>query len=382
MDDTTNETLKAWRRHLHAHPELGYEEKATSDFVAQKLASFGLSVHRGLGGTGVVGTLSRGEGRAIALRADMDALPIEEMTNLEYRSKTSGVMHACGHDGHMTMLLGAAQALAASDKVTGTVHFVFQPAEETGGGGRKMVEDGLFKEFPVDAVYGAHNWPGLPFGAVAVRPGPVMAASDMFEITIEGKGMHAGMPNLGVDAIVIAGEILGALQLIASRNTHPADASTVSVTQIHAGDSWNAVPQTVVLRGTARSFRAETRKMIEARMKQIANGIAAAHGARAEVDFRRGYPATVNDAEAAAFVTGVAMEEVGADKVLTGELPSMGTEDFAYMLEAEKGCYFWLGAGPAEHGHILHNAGYDFNDDLIPVGVDFWVKLAEASFAR
>src|SRR3954471_15159012 len=291
-----HDEMTAWRRDIHAHPETAFEEHRTSDYVAKKLGEFGIQVERGLAGTGLVGTIKRGEGPAIGLRADMDALHIHEANGFGHKSQNEGKMHACGHDGHTTMLLGAARYLQETGRFKGTVHFIFQPAEENEGGGRKMIEDGLFKKFPVQSVYGMHNWPGTPVGTFAVRPGPMMACFDIFEITVTGKGGHAAMPHTGVDPVVAAAQIVTSLQTIASRNTHPVDSAVVSVTQIHAGDTWNVIPESVVLRGTTRSFKPAVRDAIEARMKQIADGVAAAHGASAKFRYERRYPPTINHA--------------------------------------------------------------------------------------
>jgi len=379
-----HEDMTAWRRHLHAHPETAFEETATADFVAGKLESFGIEVDRGLAKTGVVGTL-RGDGggnRAIGLRADMDALHIHEKNAFEHRSRNDGKMHACGHDGHMAMLLGAARYLAETKGFDGTVHFIFQPAEEGEGGGRAMVEEGLFERFPVEAVYGMHNWPGRPVGTVAVRPGPMMAAFDVFEITVHGVGSHGAMPHLGVDPIVIAAEIVGALQTIASRTVDPMDAAVVSVTQIHAGDAWAVIPDEVVMRGTTRAFEPEVRAALEPAIRRIAEGVAAAHGASAQVHYERRYPPTVNSEEESAFAAEVAADVVGEDNVERDPTPSMGAEDFAFMLEARPGAYVWVGNGPTEGGCLLHNAAYDFNDDVLPIGASYWARLVERALPR
>jgi len=371
--------MRAWRHALHAHPETAYEEVRTADLVAQALASFGVEVHRGLARTGVVGTLRSGTGaRAVGLRADMDALPIEEANTFAHRSRRPGKMHACGHDGHTAMLLGAAQHLAATRAFDGTVRFIFQPAEESEGGGRAMIEDGLFERFPVDAVFGMHNWPGLPVGEFAVRPGPMMASSDVFEITVAGRGGHAAMPHNVVDPIVAASHVVQALQTIVSRNAAPVEAAVVTVTQIHGGDAWNVVPGEVVLRGTARAFRPEVRDLIEEGIARVCGGVAAAFGARATVRYERRYPPTVNTPAEAAFAADVMRELVGRERVHTDLPPTMGAEDFAYMLQARPGAYAWIGNGPGEGGCMLHNPRYDFNDDILPLGASYWVRLAES----
>ncbi|WP_343074037.1 M20 aminoacylase family protein [Microvirga zambiensis] len=370
--------MQAWRHHLHAIPETAFEEFKTSDYVAGLLTEFGLDVARGIGGTGVVGSLTRGRGRTIGLRAELDALDIEEVRDLPYRSRHHGKMHACGHDGHMAMLLGAARYLSASDTFRGTVRFIFQPAEENEGGGLRMIEDGLFDRFPVDAVFGMHNWPGIEMGHMAVRSGPIMAASDMFEITVTGQGTHAGMPHMGSDAIVAASALVAALQTITSRRVHPAEPSVVSVTQIHGGNTWNGVPAEVVLRGTVRSFDPGVRHGIEAAMGTIAAGIGRTHGVTVKVDYDRRYPATVNHPEAVETVARIAASLFGAANVVRDALPSMGAEDFSYMLQKRPGCFVWLGAGPTADGHVLHNEHYDFNDRLLPLGAEFWIRLVQS----
>ncbi|MBM6594025.1 M20 aminoacylase family protein [Microvirga pudoricolor] len=374
--------MTAWRHHLHAIPETAFEEFKTSDYVAGLLAGFGLEVERGIGGTGVVGTLHRGGSRTIGLRAELDALDIEEVRDLPYRSVHPGKMHACGHDGHMAMLLGAARHLSASDIFRGTVRFIFQPAEENEGGGLRMIEDGLFDRLPVDAVYGLHNWPGIDVGRLAVRSGPIMAASDMFEITVTGQGTHAGMPHMGSDAIVAASALVAALQTIPSRRIQPAEPNVVSVTQIHGGNTWNGIPADVVLRGTVRSFDPGVRDGIEAAMTRISAGISQTYGVAVDVEYDRRYPATVNHPEAARSVAKLAACVFGPGNVVEDALPSMGAEDFSYMLQKRPGCFVWLGAGPASDGHVLHNERYDFNDGLLPLGARFWTRLVETELPR
>jgi amidohydrolase len=368
--------MTAWRRDIHANPEIAYEELHTADLVAQKLESFGLKVHRGLGRTGVVGTLTAGEGkRAIGLRADMDALMVREENEFAHCSRNSGKMHACGHDGHTAMLLGAAKYLAATKHFDGTIHFIFQPAEESGGGGREMVEQGLFDKFPCDSVYGMHNWPELPLGQFGTRPGPLMASSDKFEIELAGHGCHAAMPHTGVDLVVAASAIVQALHTIVSRSADPLEPAVVSVTQIHAGDAYNVIPGTALLRGTARAFSTEVQDLIERRIREICSGITAAYGASAEVRYTRNYPPTVNDATQAAVCTAVAGRLVGAENVIKVK-PVMGAEDFSFMLKARPGCYVFAGTGPLKDGRALHNPRYDFNDELLPLGAAYWAALA------
>lgn len=368
--------LVALRRDLHAFPELAFQETRTADVVARELAALGLKVTTGLGGTGVVGTLHRGDGPAIGLRADMDALPITETSGVPHASRTPGTMHACGHDGHVAMLLGAAHLLSADPDFTGTVHFIFQPAEECEGGGRRMVEEGLFTAFPCKSVWGLHNWPGLPLGTLATRPGAIMASMDTFEIRIHGAGTHAAMPHLGIDPGVVAAEIILALQTLVSRRLSPLAPAVVSVTQMQGGDTWNVIPGLVTLRGTVRCLGAAERGTISSLMARLVNGIAAAHGAQADVDYFDGYPATVNSPEAVP----VALAAAGRVPAITHSLgdvaPSMAAEDFAYMLEACPGAYLWLGVDGAQSSRPLHNSGYDFNDDALAIGPAYWHALA------
>jgi hippurate hydrolase len=372
-----HDEMTAWRRDLHAHPETAFEEHRTADYVAEKLGGFGIEIHRGLAGTGVVGTLRRGDGPAIGLRADLDALHIREANGFGHRSQNIGKMHACGHDGHTAMLLGAARYLAEAARFRGTVHLIFQPAEENEGGGRKMIEDGLFEKFPVQAVYGMHNWPGAPVGTFAVRPGPMMAAYDIFEITVTGKGAHAAMPHTGIDPVVTAAQIITSLQTIASRTTHPVDAAVVSVTQIHGGDTWNVLPEEVVLRGTTRSFKPAVRDAIEAQLSRIAEGVAAAHGARVAIRYERRYPPTINHEAETEIAARIAADVVGIANVDRNPTPTMGAEDFAFMLEQKPGCYIFIGNGPSDGGKVLHSPHYDFNDEVLPIGASYWARLVE-----
>jgi len=374
--------LTVLRRDLHAHPELGFEEERTSGIVAERLAAWGIEVHRGLARTGVVGVI-RGRrttsGRAIALRADMDCLPIEEAGEVPWRSTHAGRMHACGHDGHTVMLLGAARHLAETRNFDGTVVCVFQPAEEGGGGARVMLAEGLFERFPVDAVYALHNWPQLPPGRIAVRAGPVMAATDEIQLTIRGRGGHGAMPHLAVDPVVAAAHVIAALQTVASRNVEPVDAAVVSLCSMQTSQvgAYNVIPDEVRLIGTARSFRPETRDLAERRVREIATGVAQALGASAELRYVRGYPATVNTPHEAELAARIGERLLGAENVVRDAPPTMGAEDFAYMLQARPGAYVWLGQGGAAGGCLLHNPRYDFNDEVIPLGAGYLAALAE-----
>ncbi len=378
-----HDDMTAWRRDFHAHPELGFEEQRTSDIVAAKLAEFGIEVHRGLGVTGVVGTLKNGDGPAIGLRADMDALPMTETADIPHKSTTQGKMHACGHDGHTTMLLGAARYLAETKRFKGTVHFIFQPAEEGKGGGREMVKEGLFKIFPMQSVFGMHNWPGMPLGSFAVKDGPIMAAADNFEIIITGKGGHGALPHMCIDPVAIGAEMVGALQTIASRTTHPMDSVVVSVTNFHAGEDFGIIPETAHLRGTVRTFRPEVQDHAEDSIQRITDGICAAHGATAEVIYTRRYPPTVNHSDQAKIAGDMAAEMFGEDNVDRDPVPSMGAEDFSFLLREVPGCYVWAGARPVDVDEVpdLHNPAYDFNDDLLCVGASYWARLAEKVLA-
>ncbi len=375
--------LTALRRDIHAHPELAFDEHRTADLVASELESYGLEVHRGIARTGVVGVLRAGNsGRMIGLRADMDALPLPELNEFPHRSKHAGKMHGCGHDGHTAMLLGAARHLAAHPDFDGVAVFIFQPAEESEGGAAVMIEDGLFERFPVESVYGLHNWPGIPVGEMAVMPGPVMAGTCGFEIVVRGHGCHAAMPHQGVEAIVAGAQLVQALQTVVSRNLHPCESAVVSVTQFHAGEAWNVIPEEVVLRGTIRSFKSEVQETVERAIERLCSGIAAANGAQISVHFDHRYPATVNSVNEANFCREVAAEVFGGERVLTDVLPSMGAEDFAYMLREKPGCYVWLGNGPGTGGCTLHNPHYDFNDDILGFGVAYWVRLVQKALPQ
>ncbi|MEJ5991389.1 M20 aminoacylase family protein [Ramlibacter sp. PS3R-8] len=378
-------SIVAVRRDIHAHPELCFQEQRTADVVAGKLAEWGIPILRGLGKTGVVGIVKNGtSSRAVGLRADMDALPMQEFNTFAHASKHAGKMHACGHDGHTAMLLAAAQHFAKNRNFDGTVYLIFQPAEEGGGGAREMMRDGLFEKCPMEAVFGMHNWPGSQIGKFAVSPGPVMASTSEFKITIRGKGSHGAMPHLGIDPVPIACQMVQAFQTIISRNKKPIDAGVVSVTMIHAGEATNVVPDSCELQGTVRTFSTEVLDLIEKRMRQIAEHTCAAHDAACEFEFVRNYPPTINSRDEAEFARKVMASIVGEANVLVQE-PTMGAEDFAYMLEAKPGAYCFIANGDGSHremGHgagpcMLHNPSYDFNDDLIPLGATYWVRLAE-----
>ncbi|MCX7232682.1 MAG: M20 family metallopeptidase [Burkholderiales bacterium] len=381
-------SIAAIRRDIHAHPELCFEEVRTADLVAAKLTEWGIPIHRGLGTTGVVGIVKNGTShRAIGLRADMDALPMQEFNTFSHDSQNKGKMHACGHDGHTAMLLAAAQHFAKQRLFDGTVYLIFQPAEEGGGGAREMIKDGLFEQFPMDAVFGMHNWPGTEVGKFAVSPGPVMASSNEFKVVIRGKGAHAALPHNGLDPVPVACQMVQAFQTIITRNKKPIDAGVISVTMIHAGEATNVIPNSCELRGTVRTFSVEVLDMIEARMRQIAEHTCAAFGLSCEFEFFRNYPPTVNSAKEAEFARAVMASIVGPDNVLQQE-PTMGAEDFSFMLQVKPGCYNFIANGDGSHRDIdhgggpcmLHNPSYDFNDDLIPLGATYWVRLAEAWF--
>jgi len=372
-DDLTN-----WRRDIHAHPELGFEEHRTSDLIAQKLAEFGCEVFRGIGRTGIVGRLRAGASpRSIGLRADMDALPIQEATNLPHRSRHDGQMHACGHDGHTTMLLGAARYLAETRNFDGMVHLIFQPAEEGLGGGEAMVKDGLFERFPCDAVFGMHNRPGLAVGKFQIRTGPMMAGGAYFDIAVTGRGAHGARPEAGIDPVIVASHITTALQTVVSRNVRPLDTAVLSVTQIHAGDAYNVIPEQAFIRGTARAFVSETLSLIEQNMRRIASGVASGFGAAAQLDFRIIFPPLVNDATEAEFIADTAAGLVGEDNINRNGNLVMASEDFSFMLNRRPGAYIQIGNGDVEGGCEVHNPGYDFNDAALPLGASLFARLAE-----
>jgi amidohydrolase len=369
----------AWRHQIHANPELAFNEHRTARFVADKLRGFGFDeIHEGIGGTGIVGVLRSGRGtRAIGLRAELDALPVLEKTGLAYASKTEGIMHACGHDGHTSMLLGAAKLLSQSRSFDGTVYFIFQPAEENEGGSRRMIEEGMFERFPVEAVYAVHNWPGVALGTIAARIGAQMAAVDMFELSFEGLGAHAAMPQRGDDPILAAGAFVQAVQRIVSRSVDPQTALVVSLTQIHGGNVGNIVPGKVWLQGTCRFFEPGYSAHCERLIGEIAQGIAAAHSLTARLDYKKGYPPVVNTAAATARAVEAAAAVVGRENVATEFSPSLGCEDFAFMIGAAGGCYAWIGVGDAGPGEGLHGNRFVFNDAIVPTVMRYFVTLVE-----
>ncbi len=386
-----HDELRQIRRTIHAHPELSYEEFKTSDLVAAKLTEWGIPVIRGLGGTGVVGVIRNGSSsRAVGLRADMDALPLQELNTFEHRSCHDGKMHACGHDGHTAMLLGAAHYLSKNKQFDGTVYVIFQPAEEGAGGAKKMMDDGLFEQCPMEAVFGMHNWPGSPAGTMGVVSGPMMASSNEFELVIQGKGSHAAQPHLSTDPVMVAVQIAQSWQTIISRNKNPLEAGVLSITQIHSGSATNIIPDSASMIGTVRTFTIEALDLIEKRMGEIAEHTAAAFGASVQFHFRRNYPPLINHEPETEFVKEVMADVVGAEGVLKKIEPTMGSEDFAFMLLEKPGCYVFIGNGDGEHrlaGHglgpcNLHNPSYDFNDELLPIGASYWVRLAEQFLAR
>jgi amidohydrolase len=366
------------RRDLHAHPETAFEERRTADVVAARLAALGVEVHRGLARTGVVGVLRAGSGRrAIGLRADMDALHVAELNDFGHRSLHAGKMHACGHDGHTAMLLGAARYLAETRHFDGTVYFIFQPAEESEGGGEVMVREGLFEQFPADVVFGMHNWPGVPVGQFQLRAGPMMAGTNRFEITVTGRGGHAAMPHQSIDPVVAGSALVQALQTLTSRNLSPLDSAVVTVTQFHGGNAWNVIPSEVVIRGTTRAFTPETQDLLEDGMRRICDGVTAAHGCEVALRYERNYPPLVNSGREAQVAREVLEGLVGAENVHWDCAPTMAGEDFAFMLQARPGCFVFLGNGPGQGGCMLHNPRYDFNDAILPLGASYWARLVE-----
>lgn len=374
--------MTAWRRHLHAHPELGFEEHITSRFVAEKLRDWGIETVTGIAGTGVVGTLKGrdGPGDAIAIRADMDALPMTELGDHAHASRHPGRMHACGHDGHTTMLLGAARCLALQPKFKGTVHFVFQPAEEGLGGAKKMIEEGLLTRFPVSEVYALHN-SERPLGQVVIYDGAVAASADQFEIKIVGRGGHAAMPHFTIDPVPIAARLVLALEALPAREVDATKSAVVSVTQVHAGRAFNVIPQEAVIGGTVRTFDPAVRDQLEAAIRRTASGLAAAFGAEAIVTYNRIFAATINTPREAQFMASVAADVVGEQNIVRNPAPEMGSEDFSFLLQERPGCYFLIGQGNPEHRACVHDPRYDFNDDILPIGATMWVRTVEKRLA-
>ncbi|WMW82582.1 M20 aminoacylase family protein [Undibacterium cyanobacteriorum] len=386
-----NEEIIKIRRQIHAHPELCFEEVKTAELVKAKLTEWGISYIEGLADTGVVGIIKKGEaGRAIGLRADMDALPMQEINQFPHASVHPGKMHACGHDGHTAMLLGAAHYLQYHAEFDGTVYLIFQPAEEGGGGARRMIAEGLFEKCPMEAVFGLHNWPGLPAGSFGVREGALMASSNEFKVIVHGKGAHAAQPQKGIDPVMIAVQIAQSWQTIVSRNLNPLEPAVLSLTQIHTGSATNVIPDDATMIGTVRTFSIAALDLIEQRMRTIAEQTALAFDAQVEFQFKRNYPPLVNHASQTEFAVKVMQDLVGSDKVNANVEATMGAEDFAYMLQAKPGCYVFLGNGDGDHrsaGHglgpcNLHNPSYDFNDDLLPIGASYWVSLVQKYFAK
>jgi amidohydrolase len=376
-----HDEITAWRRDFHANPELQYDVHRTAASVADKLKSFGCDeVVTGIGRTGVVGVI-RGRkpgAKTVGLRADMDALPIEEATALPYKSTVPGKMHACGHDGHTAMLLGAAKYLADTRNFAGTAVMIFQPAEEGGAGARAMLRDGLFDRFGIQQVFGMHNYPGMPVGEFAIRSGPLMASTDSISIKLEGKGTHAAWPHLGVDTVLVGAQIVTALQSVVARNVDPVEAAVISICVFQAGQADNVIPQHATLRGTVRTLTPHVRELVKTRVREVVEGTAKAYGAKAELSYATGYPVLVNDETSTAFAASVADQIVGKDKVNREAPPLMGAEDFAYMLEERPGAFIYVGNG---NSAVLHHPAYDFNDEAIPVGTSYWVRLAEAALA-
>ncbi|WP_201510026.1 M20 aminoacylase family protein [Psychrobacter alimentarius] len=381
-----NETLlgevKQWRQQIHSQPELGFKEFKTSSFIIDKLKSFGIEVHQGLGGTGVVGVLKNGSGPTIGIRADIDALPIKEQNDIAHKSTHENCMHACGHDGHTSVLLGTAKHLSQHKNFSGTIYFIFQPAEEVLGGAKAMIDDGLFDKFPMDAVYGLHNWPGLPVGEIAVNNGPMMASFDTFEITLTGKGTHAAMPHLGADPIAAGAALITNIQSIVSRRISPLKSGVISVTQMNSGDTTNVIPDYAILKGTVRSFDMDVRQSMQDMLTEMVAVLPPLYGVTGEMDYHIRYPVTTNDSQAYLEIKEAATEALGADKVNTDVEPSMASEDFSFMSQVVKGAYFWLGVDGSTPSKPLHNAAYDFNDDAIETGIKVWVSLVESQLPK
>ena len=381
------EEMKSWRQDLHKIPEIGLEEYETSKYLKGKLDEFKIEYKAGYSNTGIVAWVKGSKGnsdRSIALRADFDALPMPEKNEFEHKSTNEGMMHACGHDGHTSMLLGAAKYLSENNDFDGNVYFIFQPGEEGFAGGKKMIEDGMFDDFKIDEVYALHNWPELPLGSIGVNSGPMMAAVDEFDIIVKGRGGHAAMPQLAIDPVVIASQIVLAVQTIVSRSTNPVDKALISITKIHGGTAYNVIDDTVTLSGTIRTFKPETRSFYEQRLGEISQGIANANGAEASIkfDLTNKYPPTINSKNETEFAANVAKKVFGNDNVHTDVEPSMGGEDFSYLLEKKPGSYLYIGQGDESHTANLHTTKYDFNDNLLPIGVNYWVKLVSEFFAK
>ncbi len=379
------EEMKSWRQDLHKIPEIGLEEYETSKYIKNKLKEFNINFKEGYSNTGLVAWIKGNKGhsnKSIGLRADFDALPMPEKNNFEYKSSKDGMMHACGHDGHTSMLLGAAKYISENNDFDGNVYFIFQPGEEGFAGGKKMIEDGLFDDFSIDEVYALHNWPDLPLGSFGVNSGPMMAAVDEFDITVKGKGGHAAFPQLVIDPIIVASQIVTAIQTIISRSTDPVDKALISITKIHGGTAHNVIDDEVKLSGTVRTFKPETRSFIEKRIEEIANGIAKAHGAGANIEFDliNKYPPTINSKKESEFAAKIAKQMVGEENVNTDIDPSMGGEDFSYLLNKKPGSYLYIGQGDKNHKAHLHTTKYDFNDNLLPIGVNYWVNLVKEYF--
>ena len=382
VNEALLDEVKQWRKQIHSQPELGFKEFKTSSFIVEKLQSFGIDVHQGLGGTGVVGTLKNGEGPTIGIRADIDALPIAEQNEVDHKSTHENCMHACGHDGHTSVLLGTAKYLSQNKNFSGTIHFIFQPAEEVLGGAKAMIDDGLFDRFPMDAVYGLHNWPGLPVGEIAVNNGPMMASFDTFEITLTGKGTHAAMPHLGADPIAAGAALITNIQSIVSRRVSPLQSGVISVTQMNSGDTTNVIPDIAVLKGTVRSFDMDVRQSMQDMLTEMVVALPPLYGVKGEMDYYIRYPVTTNDTQAYLEIKDAATKVLGADKVNTDVEPSMASEDFSFMSQEVKGAYFWLGVDGSTPSKPLHNASYDFNDDAIETGIKVWISLVESELPK
>ncbi len=382
--------IAAYRRELHQNPQTCYEETFANDLVQRKLTEWGIKFKSGYAGTGIVATIEgqkNDSGKSVALRADMDALDMVEASGQPWASKIPGKMHGCGHDGHTAMLLGAAKYLSETRNFNGTVHLIFQPAEEGGAGAVKMIKEGLFKDYKIDAVFGMHNWPGMKKGTIGLKPGPIMASTDSFEITLTGKGGHAAMPNRSIDPIVIGSQVIMSLQTIVSRQVDPVDQAVITVTNFNAGSgAFNVIPDKAVLTGTIRAFKVDTRAFLKSRVEDVAKSVAALHGGTASATFNDGYDPTINSSAESAFCAEVARGLVGPENVNDSVDPCMGAEDFGAMLQEVPGCYIWMGQAEADekspHNKGLHNVGYDFNDEIIPLGIEYWARLVEASLPR